>query len=196
MQQLRDADGDITSNAKSLFMLLARRAKSLSLKVTLTTSSTRDVGFAAKIAADMMSDASLQSEQLRVGVEERRTNGDSVQESFLTVSITNVQPMAEKSNEFPVQLAVSSFYPDNAQRFRDHCCHNYSTRFDDTGSIGARSCCCFKIISNGIGFKKKRCWCHCRQRRHVTTSAACPAAIATTISKSFAEVKLNVDSNT
>lgn len=88
MQQLLDADGDITSNAKSLFMLLARRAKSLSLNLALTTNSTQDVGFAAKIAADMMSDGSLQSEQLRIGVEERRTNGDSVHESFLTVSIT------------------------------------------------------------------------------------------------------------
>lgn len=36
----------------------------------------------------MMRDVSLQSEQLRIGVEERLTDGGSVQESFLTVSIT------------------------------------------------------------------------------------------------------------
>ena len=88
MQQLRDVDGDVTSNAKSLFMLLARRAKSLSLNVSLTTDSIQNVGFVAKIAAHMMRDVSLQSEQLRIGVEERLTDGGSVQESFLTVSIT------------------------------------------------------------------------------------------------------------
>jgi hypothetical protein len=88
MQQLQDADGDITSNARSLFMLLARRAKSLSLNVTLTTNSMHNVGFAAKIAARMMSDASLQSRQLRIGIEEQLTDSNTVHESILTVTIT------------------------------------------------------------------------------------------------------------
>jgi hypothetical protein len=88
MQQLRDANGDMTSNGKSLFMLLARRAKSLSLNVTLTTNSNRDAEFAASIAARMMSNVSLQSTQLRIGVEEQQTNSHSIHESILTVTIT------------------------------------------------------------------------------------------------------------
>ena len=88
MQQLRDADGEMTSNAKSLFMLIARRAKSLSLNVTLITNSNQDADFAAAIAARMMCDALLQSEQLRISVDEQQTDSNSVQESMLAVTIT------------------------------------------------------------------------------------------------------------
>ncbi len=86
--QLRDADGQMTSNGKTLFMLRGRRAKSLSLNITLTTNSIQDAEFAAVIAARMMSDVSLKSEQLRIGVEEQQTDMNSVRESMLTVTIT------------------------------------------------------------------------------------------------------------
>lgn len=88
IQQLRDTDGEMTSNGKTLFMLLGRRAKSLSLNITLTTNSFRDAEFAAMIAARMMRDVSLQSEQLRIGVEEQQTDMNSVRDSILTVTIT------------------------------------------------------------------------------------------------------------
>lgn len=88
IHQLRDADGEMTSNAKSMFILLARRAKQLSLNVTLKTNSNRDAEFAALIAARMMSDVSLRSEQLRIGVEEQQTDSNPVHESILTVTIT------------------------------------------------------------------------------------------------------------
>ena len=88
ISQLRDADGEMTSNGKTLFMLLGRRAKSLSLDITLTTNSIRDAEFAAMIAARMMSDVSLQPDQLRIGFEEQKTSNNLVSESILTVTIT------------------------------------------------------------------------------------------------------------
>ncbi len=88
LAQLRDINDQLTPNGKTLFMLLWRRAKSLSLNITLTTNSFRDAEFAAMIAARMMSNVSLQSEQLRIGVEEQQTDMNSVRESILTVTIT------------------------------------------------------------------------------------------------------------
>jgi hypothetical protein len=87
MQQLRDSDGEITPNGESLFSLLARRARSRSLNITFTTNSLRDAEFAATIAARMMGDVSLQTDQLRIGVEEQ-TDSHPVQKSILIVTIT------------------------------------------------------------------------------------------------------------
>ena len=90
LHELRGADGELTSYAKSLFMLLARRANSLSLNVTLRTNFSQDVEFVAQIAARMMRDASLRSQQLRIGTEETLPNTATVKESILTVTITMV----------------------------------------------------------------------------------------------------------
>ena len=86
--QLRGADGQITSNGRTLFMLLGRRAKSLSLNITLTTNSLQDAEFATVIATSMMNNVSLQSEQLKISVEEQPADKNSVRESMLIVAIT------------------------------------------------------------------------------------------------------------
>lgn len=87
IQQLRDADGEITSNCTSLFTLLARRAKSLSLTVTLTTDSYNDAKFAVAIAARMMNEVSLEATQIRIGVDEQAINAQSTKTSVLTVNV-------------------------------------------------------------------------------------------------------------
>ncbi|MDA1232232.1 MAG: hypothetical protein O2856_15770 [Planctomycetota bacterium] len=88
MHQLRDADGRLTTSGESLFMLLARRIKSLSLDVMLTADSLPDAEFAAVIAARMMSESNLESTQLRIGVNDGSIDPNSANNSLLVVTIT------------------------------------------------------------------------------------------------------------
>lgn len=88
MHELRDADGQLTTSGESLFMLLARRIKSLSLDVTLTANSLQDAEFAAVIAARMMTESNLESTRLRIGVHEVSTDPNSANDSLLVVTIT------------------------------------------------------------------------------------------------------------
>jgi len=88
LQQLRDAEGRLTSNGESFFLLLARRMKSLSLNVMLTTNSIADAKFATTIAARMMREVSLESTQLRISMEGRMAGVHAQSDSLLTVTIT------------------------------------------------------------------------------------------------------------
>ena len=87
MQQLRDAEGRLTSNGESFFLLLARRMKSLSFSVMLTTNSIADAKFATIIAARMMREVSLESTQLKISIEGRMASVDAQSDSLLTVTI-------------------------------------------------------------------------------------------------------------
>ncbi len=88
IEQLRDADGQITPKGRTLFMLLGRRAQSLSLNITLTTYSLQDAAFATVIAANMMKNVSLKSEQLKISVEKQPADKNPVRSAMLTVTIT------------------------------------------------------------------------------------------------------------
>jgi len=78
----------LTSNGESFFLLLARRMKSLSLNVMLTTNSIADAKFATTIAARMMREVSLESTQLRISMEGRMAGVHAQSDSLLTVTIT------------------------------------------------------------------------------------------------------------
>lgn len=94
MEQLRDADGRLATSGESLFMLLARRIKSLSLDVMLTADSIPNAEFAAVIAARMMTEANLDAAQLRIGIHERSTDLNSANDSLLVVIITMHETIA------------------------------------------------------------------------------------------------------
>ena len=88
LQQLRDAEGQLTSNGESFFLLLARRMKSLSLSVMITTNSVADAEFATTIAARMLRVVSLKSTQLRIRMEGRMEGVQTQGNSLVTIAIT------------------------------------------------------------------------------------------------------------
>ena len=90
LAQLRDTDGQLTPRGESFFLLLARRMKSLSLSVMLTTDSMTDVEFVSSIAARMLHELSLKSTQVRVGVADVPTTADGLN-AQLTVTITRYE---------------------------------------------------------------------------------------------------------
>jgi hypothetical protein len=88
LRQLRNSNGRITPNGESLFLLLARRMKSLSLSVVFTTNSIDDAEFAITIAAHMMREVPLQSTQLRICWDAASLPRDPAGDAILTVTIT------------------------------------------------------------------------------------------------------------
>lgn len=86
LSSLRDAHGSLTPNGESFFLLLARRMKSLSLDVTLTSSSLADTNFLVTIAARMMRETPLESTQLSISADGETVNSDPT----LTVTITRL----------------------------------------------------------------------------------------------------------
>ena len=88
LENLRDSDGRLTPNGESLFLLLARRMKSLSLNIMFTAHSIDDARFATTIAALMMREVPLESTQLRISSDAIPTAGDTSGDSVLTVTIT------------------------------------------------------------------------------------------------------------
>lgn len=97
LTQLRDSDGRITPNGESLFLLLARRMKSLSLSVMLTASSIDDSRFAALIAAHMIREVPLRSTQLRISLNPTASPRVPAGDSILTVTITRHETPAGDS---------------------------------------------------------------------------------------------------
>ena len=88
LKQLRDASGRMTPNGESLFLLLARRMKSLSLCVMLTTSSSDDAELAITIAGHMLREVPLESTQLRISSAVAASSHDPAGDSVLTVTIS------------------------------------------------------------------------------------------------------------
>jgi hypothetical protein len=88
LTQLRNSSGRVTPNGESLFLLLARRMKSLSLSIMLTANSTADAEFAVTIAGHMMREVPLESTQLRISSDEATLPDDPARDSVLTVTIT------------------------------------------------------------------------------------------------------------
>ncbi len=93
LPHLRESDGRMTPNGESFFRLLARRMKSLSLCVMLTTSSIDDAEFATTIAAHMMSDVSLDSTQIRISSDGRSALSDTQRDAVLIVTITRQETL-------------------------------------------------------------------------------------------------------
>lgn len=94
LTQLRDSSGRMTPNGESLFLLLARRMKSLSLSVMLTTNSIDDAEFAITIAGQMMCEVPLESTQLRISSDAATSSSDPARDSVLTVTITRHETVA------------------------------------------------------------------------------------------------------
>ena len=94
LEQLRDAEGRITPNGESFFLLLARRMKSLSLRIRLTASSFDDAGFATAIAARMMNEVVLESTQVRISMLNPAADGDILKAAMLTVTITRFEAVS------------------------------------------------------------------------------------------------------
>ena len=88
LEHLRDSSGRMTPNGESLFRLLARRMKSLSLTIMLTAHSIDDAEFATTIAVLMMREVPLESTQLRISSDAIPTAGRTPADSVLTVTIT------------------------------------------------------------------------------------------------------------
>ena len=88
LAHLRDSDGRLTPNGESLFSLLARRMKSLSLTIMLTAHSIDDAKFATTIAASMMREIPLDSSLLRISSDALPTAGDTPDDATLSVTIT------------------------------------------------------------------------------------------------------------
>ena len=94
LAHLRDSDGRLTPNGESLFSLLARRMKSLSLTIMLTAHSIDDAKFATTIAARMMREIPLDSSQLRISSDVLPTAGDTPDDAALaalSVTITRIE---------------------------------------------------------------------------------------------------------
>jgi hypothetical protein len=91
IEQLRDAEGKITPNGESFFLLLARRTKSLSLNFMLKADSVDDVEFLTAIAARMLHEVALETTQIRVGMADRPTVADGRHVRGVTVTITRLE---------------------------------------------------------------------------------------------------------
>ncbi len=83
---LRDNNGQLNANAESFLLLLARRMKSLSLNVRLT-SEPADTEFAATMAATMMRETPLDSMQLSISDDGNAMNVGTHADSSLTITI-------------------------------------------------------------------------------------------------------------
>ena len=94
LKQLRDASGHMTPHGESLFLLLARRMKSLSLCVMLTTSSIDDAELAIMIAGHMLREVPLESTQLRISWDKPASSHDPARDSVLTVTISRHETVA------------------------------------------------------------------------------------------------------
>ena len=91
---LRDPGGDLTPSGESFFLLLARRMKSLSLSVSLTSSSPSDTAFTATIAARMMRETPLESTQLCLSADGQETSARTLADPVLTITITRQDTIA------------------------------------------------------------------------------------------------------
>lgn len=97
LRQLRDAEGQITPNGESFFLLLARRMKSLSLSIRFTAGSFDDAEFATAIAARMMNKVALESTQIRIGMLNPASSSDIPKEAMLTVTVTRFEAVSGDS---------------------------------------------------------------------------------------------------
>jgi len=94
IDHLRSAEGKITPNAESFFLVLARRMKTLSLNIKLTADSLDDVSFLSAIATRMLGEVSLESTQIRIGVADRTKNAGMEHDAAVTVTIMRYESVA------------------------------------------------------------------------------------------------------
>ncbi len=94
IDHLRSAEGKITPNGESFFLLLARRMKTLSLNIKLTADSSDDVPFLSSIAARILREVSLESTQIRIGVADRKKNADLDNDAAVTVTSARYESVA------------------------------------------------------------------------------------------------------
>ena len=88
LAHLRDPNGRLTPNGDSLFRLLARRMKSLSLTSMLTAHSIEDAKFATTLATQMFREVSLEATQVRISFSPVSMAGAPACDPVLTLTIT------------------------------------------------------------------------------------------------------------